>query len=451
MNYTKHIALLATSIVILTACDETTTEKITQVNEVGMDVVSAEKDLPECTAENEGMMAFVKGESVARVCVDEKWTSKTVSVKDTIVLSGDTVYLAGDTVYLAGDTVYLAGGKDTVYVEGSDFSCKTESLADSSGLKIVCNGDSIGVVLNGAKGDKGDAGDPGQDGDPGDPGAAGVGCSIVEQTDSAMTIACGNDTTKIQLILPKTDAESTVDFFQNGFFVKGSNVYVHELSDGATLKLQGTALVRELTLDNGTYKFVASDLASQYAMIVFDGYYRNPVTGMNSNAPINLRLVTDMRKRSYVNANLLTHIEYDRVYNLVTRDEKTVKQAKKQAKYEIMNQFHMDTTGVSDPEDIVMFDADDASAKLLALTVILLGDRSEAEFKEIVTEFADDLVDDGEWNDAARIKELATWAKNADESGRLDEIRENIVKGTDIAFPNFAQYIRAFYKAELKN
>ena len=55
------------------ACDESTTENITQVNQVGMDVVSAEKDLPECTAENEGAQAFVKGEYSARVCVDEDW------------------------------------------------------------------------------------------------------------------------------------------------------------------------------------------------------------------------------------------------------------------------------------------------------------------------------------------------------------------------------------------
>lgn len=30
-----------------------------------------------------------------------------------------------------------------------DFSCHTESLAENSGIKIICNGDSIGYVLNG--------------------------------------------------------------------------------------------------------------------------------------------------------------------------------------------------------------------------------------------------------------------------------------------------------------
>ncbi len=434
-----------------TGCDESTTESITQVNQVGVDVVSAEKDLPKCSAENEGAQAFVKGESSARVCVGEEWIPMASSVKDTVVLSGDTVFLAGgkDTVVISGDTVFLAGGKDTVYVDSPDFSCKTEALADSSGLKIVCNGDSIGVVLNGAKGDKGENGGPGVQGEP---GVAGIGCSVVEQTDSAMTIACGTDTTKIQLILPKTDAEYTGDLFQKGFFVKGSKVYVHEISDGSTLKQVGTAYVHELTRDDGMYKFATIDLASQYSMIVFDGYYRNPVTGFNSNAPINMKMLTDMRKRSVVNVNLLTHLEYDRVYNLVISDNLSVKQAKKRARYEIMNHFHMDTTGVSDPEDLMMLDTAAGSAELLALTVLLQGDRSEADFMEIVTEFADDIVSDGKWDDANRIKELAEWAKEADQSGRLDEIRERLVKGTDgTAFSDFIKCIRNFWQKELRN
>lgn len=38
--------------------------------------------------------------------------------------------------------------------EMANFSCKTESLLDSSGIKIICGGDSIGVVFNGTNGIK---------------------------------------------------------------------------------------------------------------------------------------------------------------------------------------------------------------------------------------------------------------------------------------------------------
>lgn len=448
MKHTKYITLLATSIAFFTACDESTTENITQVNQVGMDIVSAEKDLPECTAENEGTQAFVKGESSARVCVDEDWVPMASSVKDTVVLSGDTVYVAGDTVY-------LAGGKDTVYVKESDLSCKTEPLADSSGLKIICNGDSIGVVLNGAKGEKGDTGEPGDEGKPGDPGSAGIGCSIAGQTDSTMTVACGADTTTIQLNYSKADEEleSPVDFYQKGFFLKGTSVYLVELEDGRTLTQSGNSSLKEVIHVDGFCYIQARDMLSQYVLAFFDGFYRNVVTGRVSKAPITLHALTDVNDRNHLNANMLTSLEYERAFYLVTKVKKRVRDAKRQAQAELLIQFQIDTTGIGAEnvcsEDIAVFDTTESSARLLALTIMLQGDRSEAEFKELLTEIADDIAGDGEWNNLEKKKEIATWAKDADESGRLDEIRENIVKGTDVVFPDFAKYIRAYYKAEL--
>lgn len=419
-----------------TACDESTTENITQVNQVGMDVVSAEKDLPECTAENEGAQAFVKGESSARVCVDEDWVPMTSSVKDTVVLSGDTVY--------------LAGGKDTVYVKDSDLSCKTEPLADSSGLKIICNGDSIGVVLNGAKGDKGDAGEKGEKGDPGDESR---GCSIVDLSDTMYTLVCG----EVSMTVPLKGAEkpdtlsqdAVVDFLGKGFFLKGSEVLLLELSDGKTLKTTGVVQMAEVTRDSGFYKFAARDLVSQYAKIRFRGFYRNPVSGHISDGQINLSGITDISKRSEANMNVLTHLELERTYYLVTREKETVKHAKRAAVREILNQFHIDTTGIDDAEDINIFGKSESGAKLLALTILLQGDRNEAEFVDLLTEISIDMAEDGVWDDSEKIKEIAEWARGVDKSGRLDKIRDNITKGDDTAIPDFIKYIRKFWLDEV--
>jgi hypothetical protein len=416
-----------------TACDESTTENITQVNQAGMDVVSAEKDLPECTAENEGAQAFVKGESSARVCVDEDWVPMTSSVKDTVVLSGDTVY--------------LAGGKDTVYVKDSDLSCKTEPLADSSGLKIICNGDSIGVVLNGAKGD---AGEKGEKGDPGDESR---GCSIVDLSDTMYTLVCG----EVSMTVPLKGAEkpdtlsqnAVVDFLGKGFFLKGSEVLLLELSDGKTLKTTGVVQMAEVTRDSGFYKFAARDLVSQYAKFRFRGFYRNPVSGRISDGQINLSGITDMRKRSEVNMNVLTHLEYERTYYLVTRESETVKHAKRAAVREILNQFHIDTTGIDDAEDINIFGKSESGAKLLALTILLQGDRNEAEFVDLLTEISIDMAEDGVWDDSEKIKEIAEWARGVDKSGRLDKIRDNITKGDNTAIPDFIKYIRKFWQDEV--
>ncbi|WP_097035112.1 hypothetical protein [Fibrobacter sp. UWT3] len=68
-----------------------------------------------------------------------------------------------------------------------------------------------------------------------------------------------------------------------------------------------------------------------------------------------------------------------------------------------------------------------------------------------MTEIANGITEDGEWNNPEKKKEIAEWAKDADESGRLDEIRERIVKGTDVEFPDFIKYIRNFWQKELSN
>lgn len=420
-----------------TACDESTTENITQVNQVGMDVVSAEKDLPECTAENEGAQAFVKGESSARICSDEKWIS----------LSGkiDTVYVQGGK-----DTVVVKGGKDTVYVKGEDYSCSTEELADKSGLKIICNGDSIGVVLNGAKGDKGDTGEKGEKGDPGDESR---GCSIVDLSDTMYTLVCGEVSMTVPLKgaeKPDTvEQESVVDFLGKGFFLKGSEVLLLELSDGRTLKTTGVVQMAEVTRDYGFYKFAARDLVSQYAKFRFRGFYRNPVSGRISDGQISLSGMTDMRVRSEANMNVLTHLELERVYYLVTREKKTFKQAKRAALREILNQFHIDTTGTGDAESMYIFGDSENDAQLLALTILLQGDRSEAEFVDLLTEISTDMADDGVWDDSEKIKEIAEWARGVDKSGRLDKIRDNITKGDDTAIPDFIKYIRKFWQDEV--
>ena len=125
----KKLALPITiAAALLAACGDT----VENVYQTGLEVVASEDDLPECSDENEGELAFVKGEAAVRVCVDGEWEATSQSVKD------------------------------TVYME-SDVSCKTEELKDKSGLKIVCNGDSIGVVLNGADGKAGKDGKDGED------------------------------------------------------------------------------------------------------------------------------------------------------------------------------------------------------------------------------------------------------------------------------------------------
>ena len=414
-----RISLAFFSAVLLAACGDT----VENVNQMGMDVVDSVADLPECTSKNEGEQTFVKGETSARICVDGEWYAT------------------------------VSGGD-------SDFSCKTEELKDKSGLKIICNGDSIGVVLNGVDGKEGKQGETGDSGEKGDNG----GCTF-EKSGTTLTIDCGNKAMKFTIAddgslvggeevvldseMVAVSLDSLVGYTQKGPFIRGATVYLYELSDGRTLKQTSGNFTSNITRDDGYYKFSARDLVSQYAMVVAEGYYRNEVTGNPSDAQLRLKALTDMRKHSSVNVNLLSHLEYDRVYYLVTREKMTVKKAKQQAQKEILRQFHIELDGNTDAEAMDVFGSSDADAALLAVSVMLQGDRSVAKFSELLTKISSDIEKDSAWKDVDTKKEIAKWCAAADSSGRLDTIRQN-VEGWKLSLmvPKFEKHVRHFWNTE---
>ena len=332
-----------------------------------------------------------------------------------------------------------------------EFSCSTKELKDKSGIKIICNGDSIGVVLNGAKGDPGVAGKDGEngangksgkDGKKGDAGDDGAGCTIVAQDESSVTITCGDSTMTLHFGgTPSTDSSDTTEadseqiaisldsltgYSQKGPFLKGSTVYLYELSDGRTLKQTNGNFISHITSDDGRYKFSSRNLASQYALIVVDGKYRNEVTGKPTATNIQLQAYTNMLARRSANVNLLTHLESQRVYYLVTHDKMSVRAAKKKAQHEIFDAFHIDTTGFkTESEDMDVFGATAADAALLAISILLQGDGDETDLSVLLTEIAQDMETDGLWNgeNADSIKTaIADWAFTKE----MSKIRKNV-------------------------
>ena len=120
---------------LLAACGDTVTEQIN----ANVGAVETSKDLPECTKEIAGQTAFVSETHEFLGCDGSVWQS----------LSASTVSV--------GDNV-----------------CMSKSLSDGSGFEIFCNGESIGTVKNGEKGDPGEKGADGEKGDKGDDGAPGA-------------------------------------------------------------------------------------------------------------------------------------------------------------------------------------------------------------------------------------------------------------------------------------
>lgn len=200
------------------ACGDEVT-KVTEATEVtqvvGMQVVKEGDSLPKCSAENEGAMVYSVDSSAAYYCVNKKWTAlKGKDGKDGV---------DGKDGKDGADGKNGKDGKNgTNGTDGTNGSSESSctAVAIDNGYKIVCGGDSVGVVLNGkdgqdgAKGDSGATGNnglsayeiakaggytgteeewiaslKGEQGAKGDSGAAGTSCSA-EEVAGGVKISC---------------------------------------------------------------------------------------------------------------------------------------------------------------------------------------------------------------------------------------------------------------------
>lgn len=148
---------VAATIAVFSGCgDESTTNNIDNTAVLAFDADS----LPECAKANEGELAFNKTDNTLRICYDTEW----------YVLNGKD----GEKGKTGGP-----GKKGRTGDDGT--GCTVKALNDKSGLKLICDGDSIGVVLNG------------EQGKPGGEGNSCVKCEAVEVTENGYSIKCDGE------------------------------------------------------------------------------------------------------------------------------------------------------------------------------------------------------------------------------------------------------------------
>ncbi|WP_458449145.1 hypothetical protein [Fibrobacter sp.] len=445
---------------LLAACGDDITEQIN----ANVGAVKNTDDLPACTEDIAGQTAYLKETHEFLGCDGSEWQP----------LSASTVSV--------GDNV-----------------CMSKSLSDDSGFEIFCNGESIGTVKNGAKGepgaagkdgadgkdgtngkdgadgakgDKGDKGDKGADGTNGTngtDGTNGTGCEISEATALTATIACGSETFTMDLtgyVEQPAECDATqyedctgpmdnVDLSgvsQKGPFVIGADITAYELENGRSLKQTGKTFGGKIERADGTFDIKTVKLKSTFVYLVADGFYRNEVTGENSAATIKLRALTNRQNHANTNINLVTHLEYDRVQRLVTKEDSTVQNAKKAAEKEIFAAFGIDSKDFKGyAEDYNILEEGDGNAALLAISALLQGDRNESELTALLAALSVDLGDNGVWDNQKQRAQIADWAMKKDIEGGLAAIRANIKawKLRDGEPPAFEGHVRNFWMQEL--
>lgn len=231
---------------------------------------------------------------------------------------------------------------------------------------------------------------------------------------------------------------------QKGPFVTGSVVTLQEL-DGITFNQTGNSFKGKIKSDKGDFSVTGINLSSPYAMLEASGYYRDEISGKKSSGTITLNAITDLSNRKTVNINLLTHLEFERVLELVGKKKVPIVKAKAQAEKEIFESFGIDGE-FAESEDLNIFKSGDENAALLAVSVLLQSDVDVAGLTERIGNFSIGFAESGTWDDADTKAKIADWACNADLRETLANVRKNI-EGWKYAdsVPAFEKYVTNFW------
>ncbi|MCQ2103097.1 MAG: hypothetical protein MJY98_07715 [Fibrobacter sp.] len=229
-------------------------------------------------------------------------------------------------------------------------------------------------------------------------------------------------------------------FAQKGPFVKGSKVTAYELENGSTLKQVGNPFTGTVEKDDGQFTVKDITLSSQFAMLSVEGYYKSEVTGEISSNTLVLNAYTDLTKRTKVNVNLLTHLEYDRLAYLVKEKGMRFTTAKETAESEVFKAFFIDSDDFAIAEDLDVNGTSDADIALQAISIMVLGGNTEGQVTDMLKSISTEIAKIGKFENDSIKARIADWLAEQDlngkhfanvrkavggESGKLEEILAN--------------------------
>ena len=181
--------------------------------------------------------------------------------------------------------------------------------------------------------------------------------------------------------------------------------------------------MRTLDQNTGDFNFGSLKVNTPYAKLTADGYFFNEVDGKLSTSTIKLDAIVDLSDNSTVNVNVLTHLKSKRINHLIANEGKTFKEANEQAQRELLAQFGLQGYATKDASKFSITSGDDAAGALIAVSSLILSDRSEAEIVEYLSLLSNEFSTIGTFSDTTKKKLKST--RNY-LNGRLDKIATNI-------------------------
>ena len=442
------------SMAILAACGGDSGSKSSGAEDVPVREVSTIYDLGACTPDREGDTVYVTAQAIDYLCSNNNWIDITpLSENPDVNLSSGGV--SGNDPESSSSTVDdpLNGGSSSS-VRASYIEVPTKEqlgTCDSSaiGLRALVLADSsyFTCKVGGWAKDE-----------------AYLGYDIVPAKEDLPQCHAGSAKQRILVkkdsIFFRCDSVKWEPETADGYIVKNASILgaaqkgpfkfdspltLREvLLHDDTLTYTGCEYIDEISSNKGDFVIPKVNLVYPYAVLEVRGLWRNEVTGEWSKDSITLRALTDLTSRTEVNINLLTHLEYDRAVQLVNKGY-SMFAAKKQAEYEIMTAFGFATT-VEYSEDLKTFVPSTSenygeNATLMAISLLFIGDRSEAEILKAIGDFKQDVAADGEWNDAQTKADMADWAEGFDGGS----VRANVKSWNILDIPAYENYLTIYW------
>lgn len=262
---------------------------------------------------------------------------------------------------------------------------------------------------------------------------------------SILLMSCMNED-----VLPNRPYNGTISgLVQKGPFVSGTSIQMNELN--SNLVQTGKVFNSSIRNDLGSFEMNNIELTSNFAEFTASGFYFNEVTGEITSTPLTLTTLSDVTDRSSVNVNVLTHLEKNRVEKLIKQGV-TFSQAKTQARNELLSLFSFELNNNSSFEDFDISKDSDEGGILLAVSILLQGNRNVGQLTELLARIREDFSDNGVLDNNTLKEELV----NTTLSLNLEQIRLNVQTrfnqlNITTPVPNFEKFINDFEASVFTN
>lgn len=208
---------------------------------------------------------------------------------------------------------------------------------------------------------------------------------------------------------------------EKGPFVSGSTITVQPMN--TKLQALGDMYTSTIQDNAGTFSLGSKQFDAPYAELTASGYFFNEVSGKLSSGTLNLRAIVDLSDKSTVNVNILTHLKYQRILHLVANG-KSFTDANKQAQQELFASFGLQKYAETDASLFSIISGTDESAALIAISSLLIVEKSEANITEYLAKLCKEFGESGAFTNETKQQIKKDREKL---SNHLSSVKSNVV------------------------